>query len=66
VQAFVDELRLWMPSVIGRTRSHAPLFSHMEIEDKTGQVSVAFTPEGLACFHGWLHRQGHDPVLGTS
>ena len=55
-----------MPSVIGRTRSHAPLFSHMEIEDKTGQVSVAFTPEGLACFHGWLHRQGLDPVLGTS
>jgi hypothetical protein len=55
-----------MPPVIGRARSYAPLFSLMEIEDKTGQVSVAFTPEGLACFHGGLHRQGLDPVLGTS
>ncbi len=66
VQAFVDELRPWMPPVIGGARPHAPLFSRMEIEDATGQVSVAFTPEGLACFRGWLRRQGLDPVLGTS
>jgi hypothetical protein len=66
VQAFVDDLRPWMPPVIGGARSHAPLFSRMEIEDETGKVSVAFTPEGLTCFRGWLRRQGLDPVLGTS
>ena len=66
VQAFVNELRPWMPPIIGRSRPHAPLFSHMEIEEETGQVSVEFTPEGLACFRGWLRRQGLDPILGTS
>ena len=35
VQAFVDELRPWMPPVIGGARPHAPLFSRMEIEDAT-------------------------------
>jgi hypothetical protein len=38
----------------------------MEIEEETGQVSVEFTPEGLACFRGWLRRQGLDPIVGTS
>ena len=66
VQAFVNELRPWMPPIIGRARPHAPLFSRLEIEEETGQVSVEFTPEGLACFRGWLRRQGLDPLLGTS
>lgn len=66
VQVFVNELRPWMPPVIGRAQPHARLFARMEIEEKTGQVLVEFTPEGLACFHGWLRRQGLDPILGTS
>jgi hypothetical protein len=66
VQAFVEELRPWMPPVAGPFRPHAPLFATLELDEDTGQVSVAFTPEGLACFRGWLRRQGLDPALGTS
>jgi hypothetical protein len=66
VQAFVNELRPWMPPVVGPFRAHAPLFATLELDEKTGRVSVEFTPEGLACFRGWLRRQGLDPVLGTS
>ncbi len=66
VQAFVDELRPWMPPVDGPPQSHAPLFSRLEIDQDTDQVSVEFTPEGLACFRGWLRRQGIDPVMSTS
>jgi hypothetical protein len=66
LQAFVDELQPWMPPIAGPVRSHAPLFSRMDLDEDTGQVSVAMTPEGLACFRGWLRRQGLDPVAGTS
>jgi hypothetical protein len=66
VQVFVNELRPWVPPIIGRAQPHARLFVRMEIEEETGQVSVEFTPEGLACFRGWLRRQGLDPILGMS
>jgi hypothetical protein len=66
LQAFVDELRPWMPPIAGPPRSHAPLFSRMDLDEDTGQVSVVMTPEGLACFRGWLRRQGLDPVVGMS
>jgi hypothetical protein len=66
LQAFVDELRPWMPPIVGPARSHAPLFSRMDLDEDTGQVSVVMTPEGLACFRGWLRRQGLDPAVGTS
>ncbi len=66
VQAFVDELRPWMPPVDGPAQSHATLFSRLEIDEDTDQVSVEFTPEGLACFRGWLSRQGIDPMMSTS
>jgi hypothetical protein len=56
----------WMPPVAGPFRAHAPLFATLELDEKTGRVSVEFTLEGLACFRGWLRRQGLDPVLGTS
>ena len=66
LQVFVDELRPWIPPVHGPSRSHATLFSSMEFDEESGQVSVAFTPEGLACFRGWLSRQGLDPLMSTS
>jgi hypothetical protein len=66
LQVFVNELRPWMPSVAGPFRAHAPLFAMLELDEKTGRVLVEFTPEGLACFRGWLRRQGLDPLLGTS
>ncbi len=66
VQAFVDELQPWMPPVSGPPRSHASLFSRLELDDDTGEVSAEFTPEGLACFRGWLRRQGLDPMMSTS
>jgi hypothetical protein len=66
LQVFVNELRPWMPPVAGPFRVHAPLFAMLELDEKTGRVSVKFTPEGLACFRGWLRRQGLDPLLGTS
>ncbi len=66
VQAFVDELRPWMPSASVPIRSHAPLFAKMDLEQKTGQVDVELTPEGLMCFRGWLQRQGLNPMVGTS
>ncbi len=55
-----------MPPVDGPAQSHATLFFRLEIDQDTDQVSVEFTPEGLACFRGWLRRQGIDPVMGTS
>jgi hypothetical protein len=66
VQAFVDELRPWIPPTNGPARSHATLFDSLELDEQTGMVSVAFTPEGLACFHGWLRRQGLDLAMSTS
>jgi hypothetical protein len=66
VQAFVEELRPWMPPVASPLRAYAPLFAILELDENSGQVSVAFTPEGLTCFRGWLRRQGLDPVLSTS
>jgi hypothetical protein len=66
LQAFVDELRPWMPPVAGPVRSYAPLFSRMDVDQETGQVSATLTPEGLACFRGWLRRQGLDPAVGMS
>jgi len=64
VQAFVEELRPWIPSV--PLRPQAPLFATLALDETTGLVSVEFTPEGLACFRGWLRRRGLDPALGTS
>ena len=66
VQAFVDELRPWMSPVKSPVRSHAPLFSSLEVDEKSGQVTVHFTPQGLSCFHGWLRRRGLSPHMGTS
>ena len=66
VQAFVNELRPWMPPIADPVQAQTPLFATLELDEKTGRVSVEFTPEGLACFRGWLRRQGLDPVLGTS
>jgi hypothetical protein len=66
LQDFVNELRPWMPPVNGPARSQATLFSRMDLDEDTGQVSVVMTPEGLACFRGWLRRQGLDPAIGTS
>jgi hypothetical protein len=50
----------------GLVRSHAPIFSRLELDAHTGHVSATFTPEGLACFRGWLRRQGLAPQGGTS
>ena len=66
VQAFVDELQPWIPPVSGPTQSYATLFSSLELDEHTGEVSADFTSEGLACFRGWLRRQGLDPVMSTS
>lgn len=66
VQAFIDELRPWMPPVAAPGRCYAPLFSRLEIDEDADQVVADFTPEGLACFRAWLSRQGLDPVMGTS
>ena len=66
VQAFVDELRPWIPPTSGPALSHVTLFDSLELDEQTGMVSVAFTPEGLACFRGWLRRQGLDPAMSTS
>ena len=66
VQAFVEELRPWLPPVAGPFRAQAPLFTTLELDEKPGRVSVEFTSKGLACFRGWLRRQELGPVLGTS
>ena len=66
VQDFVEEQRPWMPPVAGLVRSHAPIFSRLELDAHTGHVSAECTPEGLACFRGWLRRQGLAPQVGTS
>jgi hypothetical protein len=66
LQDFVEEQRPWMPPVTGPVRSHAPIFSRLELDQDGGHVSAEFTPEGLACFRGWLRRQGLDPTAGTS
>ena len=66
VQAFIDELEPWMPPAHGHVRSHAPLFYSLDLDEKTGEVSVDCTPEGLLCFRGWLNRQGLSPAMGTS
>ena len=65
-QAFVDELSPWMPPVDAPIRSHATLFSRLEIDEQTDLISVDFTPEGLAYFRAWLRRQGLDPLMSTS
>lgn len=66
VQAFVDELRPWIPPTSGPARSYATLFDRLELDEQTGMVSAAFSPEGLACFRGWLRRQGLDPAMSAS
>ena len=66
IQAFVDELQPWIIPVNDKCQTGTPLFTSMQINETTGEVAVKFTPEGLACFHGWLRRQGIDPMMNTS
>ena len=66
LQDVVEEQRPWMPPAAGLVRSHAPIFSRLELDSHTGHVLAEFTPEGLACFRGWLRRQGLAPQGGTS
>jgi hypothetical protein len=66
LQDFVEEQRPWMPPVTGPLRSHALIFSRLELDPHAGHVSAEFTPEGLACFRGWLRRQGLDPAASAS
>lgn len=57
VQAFVDALQPWMPPPINTHREQAPIFSHVEWDNDTGQIVVTMTPQGRRCFCGWLRRQ---------
>ena len=66
VQRFVDEHRPWMPPIPNSGRSLAPIFSRLELDESGDSVIVEWTPEGLACFQGWLRRQGLDPMMGQS
>ena len=67
VQAFLDDLRPCLhPADCLTPRATFTVFSKIEIDPETGEVSVAFTPAGLAFFRAWLRRRGLDPVMGTS
>ena len=64
VQAFVDELQPWMPPVSGPTRSYASLFSSLELDEHTDEVSADFTSgprllSGMATPPGTRSRHVH-------
>jgi len=64
-QAFVDELVPWFPPDAPR-KVKSRLFDHLDLDERTGIVSVEFSAAGRVCFRAWCNRQGLNPLMSSS
>ncbi len=65
VQAFVDELIPWFPPD-APPKVKSRLFDHLDIDERTEIISVAFSPAGHVCFRAWCNRLGLNPLMSSS